>query len=128
MSRLARLEAPGVFHHVIIRGIERWNIFEDNIDRDNLLDRLADLLPATKKSCYAWAFLSNHAHFLIRFFKRRKKVRTDSRGLYCFWAVTELGCGQKELAKKLSMTQPGVRYAVIRGEAISKSNHLELKK
>ena len=46
----------------------------------------------------------------------------------CFWAVTELGCGQKELAKKLDMTQPGVGYAVIRGEAISKSHHLELKK
>jgi len=335
MPRLARLDAPGVLHHVIIRGIERRNIFEDNNDRDNLLDRLADLLPATKTSCYAWAFLSNHAHFLIRtgtqglskvmlrlltgyvvsfnrrylrhgplfqnrfksiicqediylrelvryihlnplragivsdlshlnrykycghaalmgkracewmdtkyvlsyfgktvgkarslynsyvkegieigkrpelvggglirslggweaikklrldgeervkgdqrilgdsefvlgvlkeaeekferhyemkrlgydlnkiedrvceifnldkkdlFSKSRKKVRADARGLFCFWAVTELGCGQKELAKKLDMTQPGVGYAVIRGKAISKSNHLELKK
>jgi len=40
---------------------------------------------------------------------------------------TTLGCGQKELAKKMDMTQPGVAYAVMRGEAISKSNHLELK-
>ena len=66
MPRLARLDAPGVLHHVLIRGIERRNIFRDNQDRDNLLNRVADLFPATKTSCYAWAFLSNHAHFLFR--------------------------------------------------------------
>lgn len=66
MPRLARLDAPGVVHHIIIRGIERRNIFRDDQDRDNLLDRLSDLLPATSTACYAWAFLPNHAHFLLR--------------------------------------------------------------
>ncbi len=66
MPRLARLDAPGVIHHVIIRGIERSKIFRDNKDRDDIIDRLADLLPATNTACYAWAFLSNHAHFLFR--------------------------------------------------------------
>jgi putative transposase len=66
MPRLARLDAPGVLHHVIVRGIERRNIFKDSKDRDNLLKRLGELLPATKTSCYAWAMLSNHAHFLLR--------------------------------------------------------------
>jgi len=61
MPRLARLDAPGVIHHVIIRGIERREIFRDNKDRNDMVDRLAVLLPATKTSCYAWAFLSNHA-------------------------------------------------------------------
>ena len=66
MPRLARLDAPGVLHHVMIRGIERRNIFNDNKDRDNLLSRLEELIPATQTSCYAWSFLSNHAHFLFR--------------------------------------------------------------
>ena len=66
MPRLARLDAPGVLHHVIIRGIERRNIFKDNRDRDDFLARLADLLPQTRISCYAWALMSNHAHFLFR--------------------------------------------------------------
>lgn len=66
MPRLARLDAPGVLHHVIIRGIERRKIFRDNKDRDNLLNRLGNLLPATKTTCYAWALLPNHAHFLFR--------------------------------------------------------------
>ncbi|MDL2122971.1 MAG: transposase [Deltaproteobacteria bacterium] len=66
MPRSARLDAPGVLHHIIIRGIERRNIFRDNKDRDNFIDRLSDLLPATQTACYAWAFIPNHAHFLFR--------------------------------------------------------------
>ena len=66
MPRLARLDAPGVLHHIMIRGIERRKIFRDDRDRDDFLERLSDILPATKTSCYAWSFLSNHAHFLLR--------------------------------------------------------------
>jgi putative transposase len=66
MPRLARLDAPGVFHHIIIRGIERRKIFRDNRDRENFLERLGKLLLETKTGCFAWAFLPNHAHFLLR--------------------------------------------------------------
>jgi len=66
MARLARLDAPGVLHHIIIRGIERRNIFRDNQDRENLLERLGELLLETRTGCYAWAFLANQAHLLLR--------------------------------------------------------------
>ena len=66
MPRAARLDAPGAVHHVIIRGIERRNIFKDDRDREELLERLGRLLAATKTACYAWAMLPNHAHFLFR--------------------------------------------------------------
>ncbi len=66
MPRLARLDAPGVLHHVMIRGIERREIFRDNKDRDDLVERLSIILPETHTSCYAWALMSNHAHFLFR--------------------------------------------------------------
>ena len=66
MPRLARLDAPGVLQHIIIRGIERRKIFRDDNDRDDLIDRLSTLLPATQTACYAWAFMPNHAHFLFR--------------------------------------------------------------
>ena len=66
MPRLSRLDAPGVLHHIIIRGIERRKIFRDDKDKDNFIDRLFILLPETQTACYAWAFMSNHAHFLFR--------------------------------------------------------------
>ena len=35
MPRLARLDAPGVLHHVMGRGIERKKIFYSDIDRND---------------------------------------------------------------------------------------------
>jgi len=84
MPRLARLDASGVLHHIIIRGIERRKIFRDNKDRDNLIDRLSDLLPATQTTCYAWAFIPNHAHFL---FRSSGKISTLMRRLLTGYAI-----------------------------------------
>ena len=66
MPRLARLDAPGVLHHIMIRGIKRRKIFRINKDREDFSDRLSTLLPETQTSCYAWVFMPNHAHFLFR--------------------------------------------------------------
>jgi len=66
MPRQARLDAPGVLHHIMIRGIERRKIFINNSDRGDFLDRLAKLLPEAQMACYAWVFMPNHAHFLFR--------------------------------------------------------------
>jgi len=66
MPRLARLDAPGILQHIIIRGIERRKIFRSNKDKDNFADRLSIILPETQTACYAWALMPNHAHFLFR--------------------------------------------------------------
>lgn len=66
MHRQCRLDAPGGLHHIMIRGIERRKIFINDKDREDMLDRLAKLLPETQTVCYAWAFIPNHAHFLFR--------------------------------------------------------------
>jgi putative transposase len=65
MPRLARLDAPGVLHHIMIRGIERRKIFLNSKDYGDFSDRLARLLPETKTACYAWVLMPNHAHFLF---------------------------------------------------------------
>ncbi len=66
MPRTARLDTPGLLHHIMIRGIERRRIFNDDKDRENIIERLSILLPETRTQCYAWSFLSNHAHFLFQ--------------------------------------------------------------
>jgi len=66
MPRIALIDTSCLLHHVMIRGIERRNIFNDDKDRENFIERLSILLPETKTQCYAWSFLTNHAHFLLR--------------------------------------------------------------
>jgi putative transposase len=66
MPRQSRIDAPGALHHVMIRGIERREIFQDDKDRESFLDRLGGILLESSTPCYAWSLLSNHAHFLLR--------------------------------------------------------------
>jgi hypothetical protein len=95
-------------HHVIIRGI----IFKDKADQDNFIDRLSRLIPESQTACYAWALMTNHAHFLFR---------SGQGGL-----AHELKISLSDLTRKLGMTAAGVGYAVLRGEAISIEGNYQL--
>ena len=66
MPRSARLDAPGVLHHIMVRGIERRAIFRNNLDREDFLKRLEVLLPECQMECYAWVLMKNHVHLLLR--------------------------------------------------------------
>jgi REP element-mobilizing transposase RayT len=66
MLRQARIDAPGALHHIIARGIERRDIFCDEEDRDDFLQRLGGIVTQSKTRCYAWALLSNHFHLLLK--------------------------------------------------------------
>jgi len=47
MPRSARLDQPGLLQHVIVRGIEKRDIFLDDEDRDDFVRRLPTLLLKT---------------------------------------------------------------------------------
>ena len=66
MPRKSRIDAPSALHHIIARGIEQKEIFKDDLDRNNFLDRLGVILTETKTTCYAWALIPNHFHLLLR--------------------------------------------------------------
>jgi len=66
MPRQARLDAPGTLHHVIIRGIEKRRIFDDDEDRKGFLSRLNTLVSETETKIYAWSLMPNHAHLLLK--------------------------------------------------------------
>ena len=65
MPRQARLDSPGTLHHVMIRGIEKRRIVDDEHDRRDFVRRLGLLALETKTPVYAWALMSNHAHLLV---------------------------------------------------------------
>ncbi|MEW5950192.1 MAG: transposase [Thermodesulfobacteriota bacterium] len=66
MPRHKRIDIPGAVHHVIVRGLNRQDIFLDDMDRSNFLRRLETALSEVSCRCYAWVLLSNHFHLLIR--------------------------------------------------------------
>ena len=107
MSRTARLDTPGLLHHVMIRGIERRNIFTDNVDREDFVKRLSDLLPETGTQCHAWSFL-------------RQRDRMGAIDLLYYWCAVEVEMPVADLARRLNLTFAAVSYAVKRGEKAAK--------
>lgn len=65
MPRQPRLDIPHVLHHVIVRGIEKRDIFADDADRERFVSRLSSLLTKGSTKCFAWALMSNHFHLLL---------------------------------------------------------------
>jgi putative transposase len=66
MPRQPRLDAPGTLHHVMGRGIEAGKIFRTRKDREDFIDRLAELCRSGSWAVYAWALMPNHFHLLVR--------------------------------------------------------------
>lgn len=86
MPRKSRIDAPGALHHLIVRGIERKKIFQDDQDRNQFLYRLGNILAETATACYAWALLPNHAHLLLR--TGNVPISTVMRRFLTAYAVT----------------------------------------
>ena len=86
MPRQARIDAPGALHHIICRGIERRDIFRDDIDRDRFLERFGSVLQETGTSCYAWALIPNHFHLLLK--TGKESITLVMRRLLTGYAVT----------------------------------------
>ena len=66
MPRKSRIDAPGALHHIITRGIEGRNIFQDDRDREKFLTRIGDILFENPADCFAWVLMPNHFHLLLR--------------------------------------------------------------
>jgi putative transposase len=66
MPRQARLDSPGLLHHVMARGLNRQKIFMDNADRADFVRRVEAALILSPNEILAWALMPNHLHSLIR--------------------------------------------------------------
>jgi REP element-mobilizing transposase RayT len=66
MPRKPRLDIPGVLYHIIARGIDRCEIYRDDIDGNFFLNRLGILIKETKTPIYAFSLVPNHFHLLLR--------------------------------------------------------------
>jgi REP-associated tyrosine transposase len=65
MARPLRLEFPGAFYHILVRGNQRQDIFVDDQDRVEYLDRLKRYKRERGFVLYAYVLMTNHIHLLI---------------------------------------------------------------
>jgi REP element-mobilizing transposase RayT len=65
MARPPRIEFPGAFYHVIVRGNQRQDVFHDDMDRSEYLDRVKRYKEKCGFVLYAYVLMSNHVHLLI---------------------------------------------------------------
>ena len=66
MPRQARLDVPGALHHIMVRGINKSDIFRDDRDRTLFLERLGQNTIKGKCTIYAWVLMDSHIHLLFR--------------------------------------------------------------
>ena len=57
MPRQSRLDAPGTFHHLVVRGIEGMPVFKDKEDREQFLHHVVDLAQPTETRIAPWTTL-----------------------------------------------------------------------
>jgi len=84
MPRQARLDAAGVLHHVMARGIERGLIYRDDRDREEFLKRCSGLVLKKAWTVYAWSLMPNHFHLLVR--TARQPLSRNMRSLMSGYA------------------------------------------
>ena len=66
MPRTARKRSQSGIYHVILRGINRQVIFEDDKDRAKLLETLKYYKAISKYEIFAYCLMDNHVHLLIK--------------------------------------------------------------
>jgi len=65
MARKPRIQFEGAFYHIIVRGNQRQNIFVEEADRREYLERLRKYKEKCGFILYAYVLMSNHVHLLV---------------------------------------------------------------
>ena len=153
MPRLARLDAPGILHHIIIRSLGGWAASkklrlkgQDRLKGDERIlgdsDFVTSILAETNEKLDHHYEHKSQGYTIEKVKKRvmeifgvekdvilskgRRTIQVAARSLLCYWAVRELGLTTTELAKRLGLTQSAVSYAVIRGEQMAEERKYNL--
>jgi len=66
VSRPPRILSETGLYHIVFRGLNRQNIFEEDKDYVKLLDILKDIKNEYKMQVYAYCMMTNHVHLFIK--------------------------------------------------------------
>ncbi|MEA4961018.1 REP-associated tyrosine transposase [Lutispora sp.] len=66
MPRDARNRSESGIYHIMLRGINRQNVFEDEQDIERLLETIKKYKEVSKCEIYAYCIMTNHFHMLVK--------------------------------------------------------------
>ena len=66
MSRKARIVSKSGIYHIMLRGVNRQSIFEDDEDRMKFIDCLTKYKEVSRYKIFAYCLMSNHVHLLLQ--------------------------------------------------------------
>ena len=66
MSRIARVISESGVYHILFRGVNQQNIFEEASDFEKLKDTISFVKQEMDFEIYAYCFMSNHVHLVLK--------------------------------------------------------------
>ncbi|GIN86112.1 hypothetical protein J6TS2_24980 [Heyndrickxia sporothermodurans] len=66
MPRIPRKKSHNGMYHIMLRGINRQTIFEDDEDRTRLLDTIKKYKEISRIKIFGFCLMDNHVHLLIK--------------------------------------------------------------
>jgi putative transposase len=112
-----RILGNGDFVTQVLAGAEeklerKYRLAAGGYNLDRLIHRVAELLGISTEEVTGAG---------------KSRQRVEARGLLCYWANTELGISQSQLARRLPLNQPAVSNAVRRGERLVRQRKYSLE-
>lgn len=95
MPREARKRSRTGIYHIIMRGINKQTIFEENEDKERFLDTLKKYKQISKYSIYSFCLMDNHIHLLLKETEEELSVTIKRiSSSYVYWFNWKYGrCG-----------------------------------
>ncbi|MFP4698620.1 MAG: REP-associated tyrosine transposase [Eubacteriales bacterium] len=91
MARQARKRSATGIYHIMLRGIDKRNIFLDDEDRKRFIDKMRKAKEKANFELYAYCLMDNHIHLLI---KESEEIGTSIKRItigYVSWHNNKYG-------------------------------------
>ena len=92
MPRVARIKSNSGIYHIIMRGINRQTLFEDEEDYNKFIQTIQRYKEICEYKIYAYCLMGNHLHLLLK--EGKEPLETVMRricGSYVFWYNRKYG-------------------------------------
>lgn len=85
IPRAARKKSPNGIYHIMLRGINRQTIFEDDQDRTKFLEVLKKYKEMSYFQLYSYCLMDNHIHLLMKESENISNVVKRISSSYVYW-------------------------------------------